>query len=344
MLVASAAEVAAVDTAPLQLGVGERLLVIAPHPDDEILAAGGLMTRVLDRGGTVWVALVTAGDGYVASMAHDAGGERPDPASYISYGERRLREAHAAARIIGKDRVRVQVLGFPDGALADLLDTHWRRSHPKRSQTTAASRPPYREVIDPSVEYTGADLHRELVQLLRETQPTTIVFPDPRDCHPDHGATGTFSLLAVATWKREARGPGTTTPRLLAYLVHWPNWPPGWYEAPRSRLTDEPLHPPANLPDDGLGRTVLILSDGEVGAKARALSRYASQQELMPSFVAAFVRRTEPFGVFTIREVQRASTRSAARRWRHAAESRGTHRRLSPLKTSSRCPGRGSDG
>ena len=30
-----------------------RLLVIAPHPDDEILGAGGLMRRVHDLGGLV---------------------------------------------------------------------------------------------------------------------------------------------------------------------------------------------------------------------------------------------------------------------------------------------------
>lgn len=30
---------------------GERLLVLAPHPDDEVLAAGGLMGRVAREGG-----------------------------------------------------------------------------------------------------------------------------------------------------------------------------------------------------------------------------------------------------------------------------------------------------
>ena len=34
---------------------GERLLVIAPHPDDETLGAGGLIQRVLSAHGTVRV-------------------------------------------------------------------------------------------------------------------------------------------------------------------------------------------------------------------------------------------------------------------------------------------------
>jgi len=40
---------------------GERLLVLAPHPDDEVLAAGGLMGRVAREGGEVRVVSLTSG-------------------------------------------------------------------------------------------------------------------------------------------------------------------------------------------------------------------------------------------------------------------------------------------
>jgi hypothetical protein len=40
-----------------------RLMVFAPHPDDETLAAGGLIQRVLARDGQVRVVFVTNGDG-----------------------------------------------------------------------------------------------------------------------------------------------------------------------------------------------------------------------------------------------------------------------------------------
>ena len=49
-----------------------------------------------------------------------------------------------------------------------------------------------------------------------------VVFPDPVDRHPDHRAGGLFTLLALETWTRE----GGPMPKLLAYLVHWPGWPP----------------------------------------------------------------------------------------------------------------------
>src|SRR5207237_9279099 len=42
--------------------LGRRLLVVAPHPDDEVLAAGGLMARILRPPGTVQVGVATGGE------------------------------------------------------------------------------------------------------------------------------------------------------------------------------------------------------------------------------------------------------------------------------------------
>src|SRR4030095_6335023 len=42
----------------------DRLVVLSPHPDDETLAAGGLIQRVLQSGGKVKVVFLTSGDGY----------------------------------------------------------------------------------------------------------------------------------------------------------------------------------------------------------------------------------------------------------------------------------------
>src|SRR2546430_10087895 len=63
LLVVGVAVAGALAAQPTELAVkrGERLLVLAPHPDDETLGAGGLIQRVLARGGTVRVVLVTAG-------------------------------------------------------------------------------------------------------------------------------------------------------------------------------------------------------------------------------------------------------------------------------------------
>src|SRR5262245_17016997 len=43
---------------------GTRLLVIAPHPDDEVIAAGGLIQRVRAIHGAVRVVYLTDGESY----------------------------------------------------------------------------------------------------------------------------------------------------------------------------------------------------------------------------------------------------------------------------------------
>jgi LmbE family N-acetylglucosaminyl deacetylase len=290
--------------APLEVGTSERLLVVAPHPDDETLGAGGLMQRVLARNGRVRIVLVTAGDGYVEAVQHETRALRPRPQDFVAYGERRLGEARAAMRRLGGERVRLGVLGFPDGGLDRLLRAHWWRSDPDRSATTGVSRPPYREARERDVAYDGDDLRRELLRLLRESQPTMVAFPDPLDRHPDHRAAGLFTLIALDDWTSE-RAP---MPRLLAYLVHWPDWPPGWDE-PRPVAADRrgDLAAPADLPARDGARVALALTGPEETRKADALAAYASQQAVMASLLGAFVRRTEPFSVLPAAEVKRVA-------------------------------------
>lgn len=273
--------------------------MVAPHPDDETLGAAGVMQRVLEGGGTVRVVLLTAGDGYVEAVVHETGLPRPRPAQYIAYGERRLHEARAALETLGQ-HLKLDFLGFPDGGLDGLLRTHWRRTHPERSRTTGASDPPYPEALEPDVPYDGADLRRELVRLLADTHPTTIIFPDPLDKHPDHHAAGLFTLIALHDWldRAAATGHAPAPPRCLAYVIHWPDWPPGWNAAtPAAGATDTRLELPPTLPQHGLGRVAVTLTDAEVAAKAAALAKYQSQREEMSPLLGAFVRRTEPFTV-----------------------------------------------
>ena len=282
---------------PLRVGTGERLLVVAPHPDDETLAAGGLIQRVLMRGGAVRVVLVTAGDGYIEAVSHETG--RPRPAEYLAYGERRLREARLALHELGGDVIRAEhLLGFPDGGLEPLLRAHWQHTRPERSSTTGAHEPPYGEAEYLDLRYDGADLRAALVRCLREFRPTTVALPDPLDRHPDHRASELFTLLAVNDWLRTKPRPPAL--RLLAYLIHWPNWPPGWdVLLPPSTTDRPPLDLPATLPPRDLARTAFALTGAEVATKARALDCYVTQQQEMPTLLAAFVRSTEPFTVLT---------------------------------------------
>jgi LmbE family N-acetylglucosaminyl deacetylase len=276
----------------------ERLLVVAPHPDDESLGAAGLIQRVLAKKGTVTVVTMTAGDGYREALQHESGELHPRPVAFMQYGERRIAELEQAVKVLGRGQIDLAVLGFPDGGLDGVLRSHWDRTHPERSVTTGESSPPYPEAENPRLKYDGADLRRELLRIVRETKPTIVALADPDDRHPDHATTGIFTLLALDDWAKEAHDPKRALPRLLAYLVHWPNWPK---EPPQGLTPAEahalPLELPDGLPPPPLPEVELTLTDKEVATKMAALQQHHTQQEAMGSFLARFERRTEPFRV-----------------------------------------------
>jgi len=293
------------DVPALDVGADAKLLVIAPHPDDEVLGAAGLIQRVRARGGVVRVVLVTAGDGFLEAVAHETGQPRPLPRSFIAYGQHRLREARAALRVLDRG-ARFEVLGFPDGGLSELLQAHWWRSRPERSRFTGASDPPYDDdALEPDVPYDGDDLRRELGRIIGHARPTIIALPDPLDRHPDHRAAGLFTLLAVADWR--AAHPADPAPQLLAYLVHWPDWPPGWDAPQRQIRPDQRLELPAAAVHQGGRRVELVLTDHEIAAAVAALEKYHTQMDIMGTFLAAFMRRTEPFTVLEFAETERVA-------------------------------------
>jgi len=87
-----------------------RLLVLAPHPDDETLACGGCIARVAGSGGSLTLAVATDG----ASGRHDI----PGPELV------RIRRAELTAAVseLGTDPGRVVWMGFDDGQLESEVD------------------------------------------------------------------------------------------------------------------------------------------------------------------------------------------------------------------------------
>ena len=94
---------------PLEGQVPQNIVILAAHPDDETLGAGGLMAHVAASGAQVDVVVATAGE---ASHPHS-----PTLAPQQLAGLR-AREVRAAVRTLAPD-ARLHVLGLPDGRLVD---------------------------------------------------------------------------------------------------------------------------------------------------------------------------------------------------------------------------------
>ncbi len=87
-----------------------RLVVVAPHPDDEVLAAGGLMRWSARQGREVVVVAVTDGEASHARSSRVA----PDALR----ARRALERCEALARL-GVPEVTLHRLGEPDQGCAD---------------------------------------------------------------------------------------------------------------------------------------------------------------------------------------------------------------------------------
>ncbi len=102
---------------PLCLTRPRRLVVVAPHPDDEVLGAGGLLQQMSRVGVAITVVAVTDGEASQAATA---------PALRIDLGKRRSIETRVALDRLGCRSVNVRRLHLPDGAVvnhaADLTD------------------------------------------------------------------------------------------------------------------------------------------------------------------------------------------------------------------------------
>lgn len=282
----ASASISSVNNLPVvDVAAAHRLLVIAPHPDDEIIGAGGILQVALAAGLDVRVVVVTNGDGQRLAPLAVRGQVRAHHQDYVAMGVTRQAETLAAMAELGVPRDDVSFLGYPDGGLQTLWRADWARDCPLRSRYTGSSASPYQLSFNPAARYCGQDVLQDLKTLLTEFHPDLIVIPHPEDQHPDHAATSVFARLALA--ELEQADP-SYQPDLWGYLVHYGDFP-----QPRGLRATRLLAPPRPLAGDDWWRVTLTAH--QVQAKAQALNAYSTQERLLGSFLPSFARPDELF-------------------------------------------------
>ncbi len=280
------------DQLPIQLPptAGQRLLILAPHCDDETLGAGGLIAQAWAAGIPVTVAFLTNGDGFRAAAARTLGKVNPQPADFVRFAEKRQSEATAALAELGVSADRIVFLGYPDRGLKSMWESNWSTDHPFRSYYTRCDRSPYRRTFSPGTPYSGQALVADLVRLMDQVRPTDIYVTHPADDHADHSAAAAFAQAALDCVE-ERIGVDARSIRLRYYLIHRGDWP-----LPQGRHTDAPLVPPAGMETLDTTWEQAPLGPTARNAKSRALACYGSQMALCDRFLTSFIRRNELFG------------------------------------------------
>lgn len=192
------------------------ILVMAPHPDDDIITSAGVIERAVRRGDQVHVVYLTNGD-----------------SSGIDEGAERQNEAVASQDVLGVSEDNLVFLGYPDGYTEDLRTTYTGPTDVMTtlngvSHTYAAhglGRMDYHSYAFGSPgAYNWPNVVGDMATLLGTLLPNAIFVTSGTDGHPDHQSA---YLSIVQALPRVFASHPAYKPTIYTTFV-WPpdaNWP-----------------------------------------------------------------------------------------------------------------------
>ena len=270
----------------MALTTQDRLLILAPHPDDEILGCAGIIQNAVAMTLPIRIVFLTYGDNNQWSFTVYRGHPILMPKAMQGMGLVRHDEAVAASQLLGLSPDHLIFLGYPDFGTLPIWKSHWGDRPPFRSMLTRVTAVPYANALRPGADYKGEDVLRDVTAVLREFRPTKVFVSHPADHMPDHAALYLFTRVAL--WDLEPE----MTPALYPYLIHFKRWP-----QPRGFRPAEPLEPPVPM-RGGIAWHANLLRPEELERKRKAIIAHQTQYESSAAYLLSFIRPNELFGDF----------------------------------------------
>jgi LmbE family N-acetylglucosaminyl deacetylase len=277
------------DLEPLPLAGHQRVLVLAPHTDDETLGSAGLIQAALRDKMEVKVAIATNGDGFLFATMGDFRRIYPRHPDFIRMGNVRQQESLNALQVLGVRPQDVIFLSYPDRGSPSLWNTHWSASDPYYSPYTGTTKSPYALTYNPNANYSGESYLADLRAIIEDYKPDLIIYPSPLDAHPDHWGLSVFTQAALAEVKQAMPD---YKPDTYTYLVHRPDFP-----QPKGMHPDKNLLPPPQVYAINQDWFRLDLTNDDENQKAQAITKYRSQLPLLRELLDSFIRKNELFGL-----------------------------------------------
>jgi len=128
----------------------EKIIVFAPHPDDETFGCGGTIAKRISEGYDVLVVVMTDGRYSLLKVLGIDSNPTPEEVKEI-----RREEVKRATRILGVPEENLILLDFIDGTLED----------------------------------NEKEAEKKVFEILSENHPVEVFSPYKKDGHPDHRAT-----------------------------------------------------------------------------------------------------------------------------------------------------------
>lgn len=168
------------------------IIIVAPHPDDEVLGFAGIIYDAIKMGKTVKVVLLTNGEGYGSACyfwmngwpAEDTThrGVGCSPSNLEEFGKVRVEESKRALKHLGLNKEHLISLGYPDGFIGDMLrypDSVFKSVSGKNISSTGK-------------KFTGKNLKEDLKTIFRTSSEEIVFTTHIRAQHDDHTSLAAF--------------------------------------------------------------------------------------------------------------------------------------------------------
>lgn len=251
-----------------------RLMLIAPHQDDEILSAGGLIQQYTNQKKDIFVLFATNGDRFGANVARQ-----------------RYEESCYALAELDIPRKHIFYMGYGDTGMAPTRSFLFRLLSAPANQVLSSyvSTNTYHPAGGKTIHAlrTGVDgpmsrfaFLSDLTWAIQEISPDYIVCPSIWDAHGDHAA---LAILLHDILPVSISG--------ASYLIHggddmcWPNRDANFFQKP------------AHLPDDVWCQRITVkLSNEQMDRKSHLIKQFSTQMSNDTSgFLLSFAKKEEVF-------------------------------------------------
>ena len=211
-----------------------RILIIAPHPDDETLGCAMVISETIRQGNPVKIVLITNGDLLFrpkGNTVYDY--DKDGDIDFVDYGYIRQHETLTAMGKLGLKLKDIIFLGYPDGLLWGIYNCDYNDIYLKEGfnftmvlHTKSGYSSPYKNSYHYKIYLGEKPLYNrnyiisDLKKILSDFRPTDIFVTHEFDFHSDHKASLLFLRKAVKELKREGN-PDVDHIKIHRYLIHY---------------------------------------------------------------------------------------------------------------------------
>ena len=149
--------------ATLSLSKMDKILILAPHPDDETIGAGGVIQKAMALKIPLKIVYLTNGENNELAFLVFKKHPVLDRSGLLKMGTLRSQEATEAMQSFGFNKSQLVFLGYPDFGTMKIFTKYWGDTKSFKSLISRVSAVPYQNAFSYNLPYKGESIDRKSV-------------------------------------------------------------------------------------------------------------------------------------------------------------------------------------